>query len=390
MNKLTLGAVGDISFAGRLEELVRKKGDDFAFEHVMGVLGGADVLFGNMESVMAGDELLAEKVSQSVLVGGEHVWKSLRVAGFDVLNQAANHVLDCGWRGVVNTSKRIRNAGAQGLGVDENSENARRMVVVEKKGMRVGFLGYLEPNNCTLEGGGGRVSYFDIDEVVCDVKRSRGEVDILVVSIHADMEFRAGPSMVRVGWCRRIAEAGAGVILCHHPHVPQGIEKWGDCLIAYSLGNFIFKMDDYQVGGSPNTKRSHVLLMDIEDGKVVGWHREYFRIDDKENRPVGLLEDERAEAEEHYRELDEIVADEARLREVWYESSMHYMNMYWNSMVKEGAEGFIKGAGWRVLCGSEHKHWICGIKELAKREYNERVSGDFEFVPPSSPNIGKS
>jgi len=264
------------------------------------------------------------------------------------------------------------------------------MRVVRKNGMSVGFLGYLEPCNWTLEGGGGRVAYFKLPRVLEDVRRLRGDVDVLVVSLHAGLEFRPAPSIPRVAARREVAEAGADVVLCHHPHVPQGVERWGGSLIAYSLGNFAFRSCASCVAASPDVLRSHVFYVDIEDGKVAGWRREYFRIDAEEGRPLPLTAQEAAREQEHYETLDRIVADPERLREIWYDLCRSYLARDWNSLVEAGPDRFIEHNGWRVLCNDESANWVKGVLELARIEYEKNARGDFEFVCPNSPFMKKA
>ena len=385
MMKLVLGAVGDIALDGEAEELLRLHGPEYLFERARDSLRAADVLFGNLESVILPEDYPRDKISRHALFGPDAVWKILKASGFDVLNQAANHALDCGRRGLLYTNRRIRDAGAQPLGAGETPEDARAMRVVRKKGMRVGFLGYLEPSNWTLEGGGGRVAYFKLPRVIEDIRRNRTDVDVLVVSVHAGLEFRPGPSIPRVEACRKVAEAGADVVLCHHPHVPQGVERWGESVIAYSLGNFAFRATSYLKSNSLDVLRAHVFFVDIEDGKIVGWRREYFRLDEKENRPVPLTGEEAAREKIHYEALDTIVADAKRLREIWYESCRLYLAQYWKSLTEAGPEGFIERSGWRVLGNDESANWVTGILELARTEYEKNAHGDFEFVCPNSP-----
>ena len=385
MPRLTLAAVGDISFAGRLGELILKRGPVFPFEHVLDSLQQADVRFGSLESVMIPDGFPLEKTIDGALQSRDHVWGSLQAAGFDVLNRATNHVLDCGWRGLLHTHDRIRAAGALPLGVGADQGEARTMQVVERDGTRIGFLGYLEPCNWTLEGGGGRIAYFRLPDVLADVRAHRAEVDVLVVSLHADLEFRMAPSIPRVEACRQVAEAGADIILCHHPHVPQGVERWGESLIAYSLGNFVFDIGPYQKNGSPQVFCAHILFVDIEDGKIMGWRREHFRIHEDEARPCPLSESEAEEAEAHCAALDDILTDPERVRELWYETCRHYFRGAWARLTKEGPDKFVETYGWRVLGNAESLNWARGIHELAQMEYEKNAQHDFEFTRPNRP-----
>jgi len=352
MTKLTLAAVGDISFRG-------------------------DALVERVKS---------EQIRAKAMRSPDCVAASLQAAGFDVLNMAANHVLDCGSRGLEHTYRRIEAMGSQPVGAGPTADRARAMRVVERNGVRLGFLGYLEPCNWVLHGGGGRVSLFDLPAALDDIARCRDQVDTLVISLHAGLEFRAAPSIPRVEACRAMAAAGADLILCHHPHVPQGIERVGDCLIAYSLGNFIFPIGEYlRAAGGPNVVRSTILLVDIVDGKVGEFRREDYRIDPAEGRPYPLDDAGLAEAAAHHAELDAILADPDRLRRTWYESCLHYLKINWDAIVKAGPDRFVEQVGWRFLGNDESHNWTLGFWEMAQAAYERNSRGDFEFSRPNRP-----
>ncbi len=389
MPSLTLAAVGDMSFAGAVGELVKQRPPAFMFEHVAELLASADLRFGNLESVMLPPDFPARHVSPRALCGVDHAVEALRPIGFHVLNQATNHALDCGSLGLAHTYRRLVEIGAQPLGAGPTAEEAHAFRVVKAKGMRVGFLGWQEPCNWTLEGGGGRIAYFDLPSAVEEVRRRSAEVDVLVASLHADLEFRDGPSVLKVQWCRALADAGATIVLCHHPHVPQGIERRGNALIAYSLGNFIFRISEYLKAGSPHTDKAQVLMMTVEPGRVIDYRREHFRISHTDHRPepCGFLA-RRGDAR-HSDRLDALVADEARLRSAWQESCLHYLRIHWDDIVKAGPAGFIDTHAWRLMGLSEHQHWLAGLREMAMAAYARNKDGDFTHCRPNAPFEGR-
>jgi poly-gamma-glutamate synthesis protein (capsule biosynthesis protein) len=84
----------------------------------------------------------------------------------------------------------------------------------------------------------------DLTRAAADVRQARADADLVVVSLHWGDEYATSPTT----WQRRVAseliEAGADVLLGHHPHVLQPIESYitrdkRRRLIVYSLGNFI-------------------------------------------------------------------------------------------------------------------------------------------------------
>ena len=84
-----------------------------------------------------------------------------------------------------------------------------------------------------------------------------------------DAEFQATPAPDRVNMCRKLARAGVPIILCHHPHVPQGIEVHAGSLIVYSLGNYVFPITDYMGENSTECAKSfHIEIQVDEQGPV--------------------------------------------------------------------------------------------------------------------------
>jgi poly-gamma-glutamate synthesis protein (capsule biosynthesis protein) len=99
--------------------------------------------------------------------------------------------------------------------------------------------------------------------VLKDIDSLGNEADYVVVSCHWGIEFVDFPSPNIKRLARQMADAGADIILGHHPHVPQGIEKYKDSIIFYSLGNFLF---DFL--WSRRSRESMIAKIRISGGKV--------------------------------------------------------------------------------------------------------------------------
>ena len=80
------------------------------------------------------------------------------------------------------------------------------------------------------------------EEILGDVRRAGAAADCVVVSLHWGDEFIDRPSPDEVTLARRIIDAGASLIIGHHPHVLRGVERRGKGYIVYSLGNFVCDM----------------------------------------------------------------------------------------------------------------------------------------------------
>ncbi|OQA81616.1 MAG: Capsule biosynthesis protein CapA [Lentisphaerae bacterium ADurb.Bin242] len=387
MSRITLAAVGDISLARQVEKTIKGHDVSHLLEKVKPALDQADVRFGNLESVAVPENFPLEQASGIPLYSYDAALEALRPAGFDILHSASNHVLDCGWRGLLHTYERIQAIGARPLGTGCSQNEARALRIVEKNGIKLGFLGYLQAGDWTLEGGGGRIAYLKLEDVAADIEKHRSTVDVLVISIHGDIEFQPAPSLPRLNLCRKIAEAGADLILCHHPHVPQGVEKWGNCLIHYSLGNFIFDPNGYQTGNSPNVVKSHIFYVDIEDGRIAGWRRKYLRIDLQEGRPHPLAGEECREEDRYYLGLDEILKNPYQLRDLWHTNCLRRLSWMIDRIRNSPSltpESFLQEYGKLLFSDMSHEY-LDGLYELAYQEYRKNAYNDFELKRPYAP-----
>lgn len=383
---MILKAVGDISFARRIEGFVREHGDAYPWEPVRNLLNGADLLFGNLESVMIPPDFPQDQTNQhfQVLASDDSMTSSLQSAGFDIVNLAANHILDCGWQGLLHTQKRIEEAGMMTLGVGDGPDTSAALKTKLVGDTRVGFLSYIEMNKWTMLGGGGRVAYYDSSVVLQAVVQAKKQVDTLVVSFHGDTEFSKAPALPRVKEFRQLAEAGADVILAHHPHVPQGVEMWEGSLIAYSLGNFAFDTGPYQHKHSPvDSLRSYILSVEIVDGCVVGWSRDLLKINLEEARPEPLTQTEQAEHAAHYEQLDQLLRSDETIREHWHENCRYWLEHFWPEIIEHDPNKLIEQFGWHWV--HDFPQLINGLKDMAEVQYQKHAGNDFEWTRPFSP-----
>src|SRR5205814_2618322 len=109
-------------------------------------------------------------------------------------------------------------------------------VIVHEKGMKLGFLGYADYGFPEI--------FMPLRERIAleDAAELKKEVDCVVVSLHWGYEYVDYPSRGQQAFARRLVDAGAELVIGHHPHVVQGVEEYRGGLIAYSLGDFRFRV----------------------------------------------------------------------------------------------------------------------------------------------------
>ncbi|MBI4769871.1 MAG: CapA family protein, partial [Chloroflexi bacterium] len=142
--------------------------------------------------------------------------------------------------------------GARGIaavGAGENAAAARAPLLLERNGLRLAFLAYVD---VPVEYGGfdardwiagpasPGVAWAEPGEIAAGVQAARAGADVVIVLLHAGLEGRPQPSPNQQAAARAAIDAGAALVIGSHPHVLQGVERYGGGLIAYSLGNFVF------------------------------------------------------------------------------------------------------------------------------------------------------
>jgi poly-gamma-glutamate capsule biosynthesis protein CapA/YwtB (metallophosphatase superfamily) len=185
--------------------------------------------------------------------------QSLEAAGFDVAVCANNHQLDQGRDALPESIGHLREARLATVGCGSTLREAAEPVILERHGIRVGILAFSRILNAYDPRIRDRpevpqiLFWYDFGdegrEVLDAVRalRASGRVDVIVVNAHWDREYVTSPLPATRGIARQVIEAGADVIIGHHPHVLQPGEymRAADgrrAAVVYSLGNFISDM----------------------------------------------------------------------------------------------------------------------------------------------------
>ena len=225
-------------------------------------LSDGDIVFGNLETVLSDRGLVRNDWRSSQLRGDPAYASVLRDAGFTIVSVANNHAAQHGLAAFEDSLQALRGVGITPCGVRGTGPWASTPVSLELRGMRIGVMGYcLRPRQF----GNAEPPYAEgtLESIVADVERLRKEVSVVVVSLHWGEEFVQAPSTKEVSLGRSLIDAGATVVVGHHPHVVRPVERYRDGVIAYSLGNCVSDMVWYQP-----FRRGAVLSVDIIDGSM--------------------------------------------------------------------------------------------------------------------------
>jgi poly-gamma-glutamate capsule biosynthesis protein CapA/YwtB (metallophosphatase superfamily) len=253
---LTLSAVGDCTLGsdyrvagaeGSFHLAMDRVSNDYSvpFANVLAVLAADDLTIANLETPLSHAK---PAVDHPFIFNGKPEYAEILARGsVEMVNLANNHTGDFGVEGAKQTLAAVEKAGVGAFG---NGRIDRRVV----KGIEVVNIGYL---------GGGKGTR---ERVVKDVKKHKRDDNLVIVSFHWGVEGSNVPVGDQRKMARAVLDAGANLVLGHHPHVLQGIETYAGKHIVYSLGNFVF-------GGHSNPADKDSMIYQevfaLEDGKVV-------------------------------------------------------------------------------------------------------------------------
>ena len=239
--RTTMVAVGDI-LLGRKLGLMMEEADDFTLPltDIAEPLRSATIAVGNLEGPLCPKPPFTRR-GMVFRVNPRGV-ETLLFAGFDVVTLANNHAYDGGPRCLSFTLDHLRAHGILRAGAGKTYEEAHTEEILERNGVRFAFLGYTFAVHNDYPGSrlpvvAGR----DPASLHRDVARARKNADVVIVMLHDGSEYTRNVARVTRRFSRAAIDAGASVVLGHHPHVVQRVEHYRNGWIFYSLGNFVFE-----------------------------------------------------------------------------------------------------------------------------------------------------
>ncbi len=218
-----------------------RDGNDYPFSQVTEVLRSADIAFLNLETPLSENGRLSGSFRTPPSFA-----KALARAGVDIVSTANNHAFDAEGEGIADTIDVLADAGIKKVGTGLNLAKATQPEIIVVDGVRVAFLAYTYGVNPTITSLGfathERSGAAPLDPFLIrkNIESVRDNADIVVLSLHWGLENKSEVHPAAREFAHNLIDAGADVILGHHPHVPRGVEVYGDGLIIYSMGNFIF------------------------------------------------------------------------------------------------------------------------------------------------------
>jgi poly-gamma-glutamate synthesis protein (capsule biosynthesis protein) len=264
---------GDVMFSRAVRrEILDTRDSALPFRKIAPLMKASDITFVNLESPFS--DVGPYPAGGLVFHAAPPMIEGLKLAGVNIASTANNHARDCGPHGVEFTLMWLRSHGIRPVGSAETERAAHDGVVFAHNGVRFGFLGYtFDQKNGNWKDVDPRIALADPLVMMRDVVQLSKRCDVVIVSMHNGVEYQSKPSEAQIAFAHAAIDAGAKLVIGHHPHVVQPKETYHDGLIYYSLGNFVF--DQYQ---REATQHGEVVQVSFLGREILQTHEMNVRI----------------------------------------------------------------------------------------------------------------
>lgn len=266
-DQLVISLVGDIMLSRGVQTQLEENGYDYPYGDVREVFLGDDLTVGNLECPITERDSPASKTKRFLFRADPENAAALKAAGFDCMNLANNHSMDCMNIGLSDTMKYLEESGLSYVGAAKDAAS-HRPFVYEKNGIRVGILAYsaFPPEGFVYEQDKATVRYVSTMDLTGMEREIGGlDCDFKLVYFHWGIEYQPYKSDMQEQIARKAIDSGADFVVGAHPHVLQRAETYQGKTIYYSLGNFVF---DRQV--PPGTDESMILQLTVGREGLLG------------------------------------------------------------------------------------------------------------------------
>lgn len=276
-----LAVMGDVMLARTVPARIAAHDASWPWAGVSAALAKADLRFCNLECAVT-DGGLAIPKRYSFRADPALTARVLAAGNIDIAALANNHTYDYGRAGLADTLAllaRLRIA-APGAGTARAGAIAPRVVTC--RGLKLAFVAYTwwTPEGYLPVANGVCLATVDETTFADELRAARQSTDLLIVSMHWGKEYSPVPTDGQQRLAHLAIDAGADLVVGHHPHVAQRVETYHDRLILYSLGNCLFDQTNARISNGL------LALVRLQRGRVTLERSIPLRIDDARPVPV--------------------------------------------------------------------------------------------------------
>ncbi len=260
-------AGGDIMLDRGVEAVIKRNNEDYSFPFALikDDLKKADFVFANLEGSMS--DIGTDTNKKYSFRFEPDAVNGLLNAGINLVSLANNHMLDWGRDSLCETTKILESKHIDFVGAGCNTQQAEDPYLVTLGNTHIAVLAYTEfykgAHATQTRPGMTQYDLVVINERIVELKKSPN-VDVVMVSMHWGDEYKPRANSYQVSTAQGFIDSGADVVIGHHPHVVQEIERYKDGWIIYSLGNFVFDQS-----WSKETMQGLLADIKIQNKKII-------------------------------------------------------------------------------------------------------------------------
>ncbi|MGP4072270.1 CapA family protein [Piscibacillus sp. B03] len=298
MSTIKLVATGDVLLHDRIYNISKTSDGKYDFRDKLkpakNILSSGDISIVNLESLVAGEEMGLSSFPE--FNNPVELAENLKEFGTDIVSNSNNHTMDLGEAGVLKSLENLEKINLEYVGSHKSKKDAKRHRIIERKGIKVGFLSYTA---VTLGKNPPKGKNYLLNRIVKGqtkfvrqaIERLKKEEnpDVVVVSLHYGREYPLLPVSSQKEISASVSDAGADIIIGHHPHVLQPAEwiinsRGKKTFCIYSLGNFYsgqkglyrqiggaLSLDIEKKQGQINIKNPELKLTFVDANKKAGY-----------------------------------------------------------------------------------------------------------------------
>lgn len=259
---LTIGLGGDLMIGRLANEFLNHFPPSFAWGNLLSTLKNTDINLVNLETTLTHSTKTVPKMF-NFKADPERV-SILTEGKIDIVNIANNHILDYAEEGLLETIQVLDHAHIQHVGAGKNQTIAMSPCIIEKKGIKIGFLGCTD-NEPSWQATDAKTGTFylqvgDLSDLQEAITFLKDQVNLLILSIHWGPNMRQRPSSSFRAFAHKLIDLGVDILHGHSAHIFQGVEVYKNKLILYDTGDLI---DDYAVDPILRNDRSFYFIVKV-------------------------------------------------------------------------------------------------------------------------------
>lgn len=303
---------GDIALCGSVAATITEGNGEIVGQDLREKLQSADIFIANIECPLTDSEQPHWSYFPT-LKGPRSAAGFLSDIGVTIGSVANNHIADYGLRGLMDTVSALQEENIITVGAGKTPSEAEKPVIINRQGMAIAIVALAQPEIAAAKFGRWGAGILDEKKLIWQIESLKKETDIIIAYLHFGVEWFNYPTPCQILLCRAAIDAGAKLVIGHHPHVPQGFEYYRDGFIAYSLGNFIF---DMPADPKKFSRLGLIIEADFDKGSLVSVN--IIPVDTQNGNPRQLDNEENIAAINYLADLSMVLKNEKELIRHYY------------------------------------------------------------------------